>query len=63
MKTARTQKIPLIIGGMIFIIGGIDALQNQDLLVGLPASLEESLSPMNRKQETLYVLFAYTKSH
>jgi hypothetical protein len=36
-KSARKQQAPLIFGGVVFFIGGIDALQNGDLLVGGPS--------------------------
>lgn len=35
MKFKRKQQLPLLIAAPVFLLGGIDALQHQDLLVGV----------------------------
>lgn len=39
MKTERRKQAPLILGAVVFLVGGIDALQSQDYLVGVSSVL------------------------
>lgn len=44
MKRERKKQAPLILGAVVFLIGGVDALQNQGYLVGISSVLAALLN-------------------